>query len=504
MAGPRTLTRQQYLATPVGKRDQNFQGYLQYIAKARARTLGAAQTDPLGQTQPGVIAATIKQIVGRLPAPLTNTQISTQAQGMLDPVVQRITSGIQAQGQNAANTIGGYTRQLSADLAASAPAGVNAAYNPAEQATAAANAALADRVTGAGTDASNALASRLASINDPTVAATTGTVAQNATGAGNAAYATGNASLEQMLTNHATATDYANKLPGIVDLGGVQQAGQAQGALNKQLGDSLTQVESQLPGIVQALRSSSDTNATNRAQLASDLYQALTGQNITKATAKAGLTLDTAKAVAGAASAPDATLSKTYGYKVDQYGNAIPDANGNIQPLPGYKVGNNGTVVPPPKGGGKTGAKPPSATQTAALIQKWHDGTPTKSQVEDANPDSNGNPVYHTKTVPGKGVPFQQALQRLITMGYDNKTAREKLQGYYKRGDNGRGWLTNEEQGALAKAKVTPRAYTNSGVGYLRPDQAAALKQVGLLPPGHWIQGRTNVKDLGPVYIIEP
>lgn len=251
-------------------------------------------TDPFATFNEPQINAHVKQIVGRLPAPQTDQQIQSQAQGMLDPVVAQITSAINARAQAGGQSIGGYTDQLAKNLMG-ARGQVDQAYAPAEQGTAATNAALADRLSGAGNATSDALASRLASIGSPDVTGqAAGAVRQAGTGSGNALYASGSASLEQLLGNHATAADYAGKLPDLARLGGLQQLGALQGRAQQDIRDQTAQVTSQLPSIVQGLRSQSDARANNRASVAADLYQFLTGQNTTRATAKAGLVGDAA------------------------------------------------------------------------------------------------------------------------------------------------------------------------------------------------------------------
>lgn len=65
-----------------------------------------------------------------------------------------------------------------------------------------------------------------------------------------------------------------------------------------------------------------------------------------------------------AAPMPDATLSKAYGYAVDQYGDAIPKADGSVNVLPGYKLTKDGTVAKV----GSTTSKP--KTLTPQEVQK--------------------------------------------------------------------------------------------------------------------------------------
>src|SRR5436309_285610 len=98
---------------------------------------GVAPRDPFAQQTPQQIAQVIGQALARLPAALSPAQIraqvagygatlpkpssagqiQTQAQGMLDPVIQRITAAISQRAAGQANAVGGYTNQLAHNLA---------------------------------------------------------------------------------------------------------------------------------------------------------------------------------------------------------------------------------------------------------------------------------------------------------------------------------------------------------------------------------------------------
>ena len=143
----------------------------------------------------------------------------------------------------------------------------------------------------------------------------------------------------------------------------------------------------------------------------------------------------------------------------------------------------------------KTAKKVP--TSVASMVKTWRAGKTTK------NPDG-------TTTTTGV-VSFSSAYKRLRSMGYDDKTVRRVLDGYYKRGQFGRGWLTNEEQAALRAGQPYvsgPRVKVgNVGVttinghrqGYLTVTQATILRAQKMLPRG-WT-GRLNGTV---VYYIDP
>lgn len=311
--------------------------------------------DPFAQVN---VHQQIRSLIGTMPPPLTPAQVTARTAGMLDPVVAQITQAIQARAKAGMDTVGGYANSLADSLAQSGEQNVRNAYAPAEAGTAAANSALADRISGAGNTNSDALAARLASINepgatDPAVAA----LRTAATGAGNASYAVGNASLEQMLAEHGAASAYANKLPDIARLTGIQQGENVQGTANSDLASQLGPIYAQVPTLVENMRNAQDTKQSNYQSRADSLYTTLTGQNTTRAVAKAGL---------AKTSQPDATLSSRLGYLVDSTGRAIPNAKGEGQLLPGFKWNAAGTGTEKVAKASKPAAAPKVSTPLSA------------------------------------------------------------------------------------------------------------------------------------------
>lgn len=153
------------------------------------------------------------------------------------------------------------------------------------------------------------------------------------------------------------------------------------------------------------------------------------------------------------------------------------------------------------------GAKLPTADEIWREIGAWQQGKAVTERVKDKNPDSNGNPVYRTVTKYQGKVGYQQAYNRLktsLTLGGMNPkdadaNARAYLDTSYPKGQNGRGWLTNEERAALTKAGVQNFVGKYQGHPYIATTQAAALQKAGLLPPGE--KGLINGKQ---VYYIAP
>lgn len=285
------------------------------------------------------IHAWIRNNLGAVPPVLTLEQARAGAQASIGQTVHDYTATSQGQARQGEAAVEGYAGSLAKGLAQTAPQNVHNAYAPAEAALAATNNALADRVSGAGNQAADDLAGRLASINSPNVTdpAVAG-LRQSAAGAGNATYATGNASLDQMIAEHASAADYAGKLPAFAQLAGIQQAGMVQGAAAKALADKLAPVYGQLPTLTQ--------NALTQNQGRRDAYQgradsaslALQGQNTSLAAVRAGLETAGVKAAAKAATPPRVSvqLSSANKFLTDVYGNPITRPDGNPIPYTPY------------------------------------------------------------------------------------------------------------------------------------------------------------------------
>lgn len=527
---PTTLTRQQFVQTAAAKNPgASYAKYLSFIAKRRGASptmtmgdngsifeqvpgktpylvkKGAAQNAPAGATAPDPLEpltqaeqdAIVRRTVGTMPTVTTPQQQQTQAQGLLDPVVQRITAAINAQAKSGTQAVQGYTNQL-ASIFGNAGQGVTNAFAPAEAATAAANSALADRVTGIGNQNSDALASRLASINapdavDPAVAA----LRQAAVGAGNASYATGDASLEQMLAQHGNASAYAAKLPDIARLSGVQQVANVQGQAGKDLADQLSPIYAQIPSLVQNIRNADQQAQQDYSSKKVSLIQTLLGENSTRAIARAGFAGTATKA-----SLPDATLSAKLGYLVDSTGAAIPNAKGETQILPGFKWNASGTATvktttpktktapkvstalsasngyltdtsgSPILRGGSTvpykpyvPPKPPKSNKPSASLFKqanseadtFYNGVPAHQRWD------SGSQKY--VAVPGTGsdyTPYPQALKKLIALSPSDptwpKVATSILNSRYKEGEGGRP-LTKKTQ---AKQNAQGKAFASS------------------------------------------
>jgi hypothetical protein len=204
----------------------------------------------------------------------------------------------------------------------------------------------------------------------------------------------------------------------------------------------------------------------------------------------------------------DAAKSNSTGYQVDSYGQPIYDANGNLQPIKGYKIGAGGTPVKIP-----TAKTTTAKTATPGEISSYL-GTlkPTQATQTITTRDANGNSTSHPAPYGAATYPvtFTAALKRLTTWGgMTDAEARQTLQSVYPRGTAGRGWLTNEEQAALRKAGLQSAAGVKTvkgyaPIGFLTINQHNALKGLGMLPDGHWIypKNKAGTMDLPARWVI--
>lgn len=223
------------------------------------------------------------------------------------------------------------------------------------------------------------------------------------------------------------------------------------------------------------------------------------------------------------APSPGSTRIQTFSsggneYAIDPSTGAIQQLTNNPRSGPALKAvkTKNGTELVDPRTGRtvrtlpsapgtSTSAKPPTPNELNQMVQAFKDGGLVRQTVALANPDKNGNTVYKTITKRSGKLGFQQAYNRLRALHVGDVDARHLLATVYKRGEQGRGWLTNEEQAVLKSIpQLTPHAHRYKGVGFLDRNQAAALQRLGLLPPGSWQDGgHTSTQDFGTVYVID-
>jgi hypothetical protein len=202
---------------------------------------------------------------------LTDAQIQTSAQGQLSPLIQQLTDSLNRQAQAGGQAITGYTSQLAQQLAPFQQSAANI-YGGAQQSQAASDAALSQKLSGEGGQQAQDLGARLASINAPgAVNAAVGQGMSDATGSGNALYATGSASLANLIASGAAEQSYAAKQPGLAGLAGEQQIGGLQSSIANSLASGTDKINAQAPGIVSGLQSDRSALLGRKEALRGDL-----------------------------------------------------------------------------------------------------------------------------------------------------------------------------------------------------------------------------------------
>lgn len=278
----------------------------------------------------------INRAVARLGLPLTDAQIQTNAQGQLSPLIQQLTDSLNRQAQSGTAAIGGYTSDLAKALGGYQQNAQNI-YSGAQQSQAASDNALTAKLAGEGGQQAQDLGARLASINAPGATnAAVGAATQNAIGSGNALYATGSASLANLIASGAAEQSYAGKLPGLAGLAGEQQLGGLQHSIASSLADKTAGIEAQAPGIVSGLQTQRSDLLGKKETLRGDLNTFFS----TRDNQKAALAQERA-----ALGLPDPSLSGKVGVVVDKTGKPVPGADGKPQVLPGYHNTPSGGVA---------------------------------------------------------------------------------------------------------------------------------------------------------------
>jgi hypothetical protein len=481
------------------------------MAASPSRTLAPSPYGPMSATQ---IANTIAGYGAKLPQPVGEGALQQRAQGMVDPLVQSISDRIGARAKAGSSAIGGYASKLAESLAPFQQNETNI-WTQAQKSEAATDAALSSAQKGDGNALASELAGKLGQINAPqtSVDAYANSQATTGAGAGNALLARGSASLSDLISHGAASADYASKQPGIARSQGLTDIRDLNLASGRELADQTSQVQQQIPGIVAALRSENDQKRTNAANSKLDIFKFLTSRNDAIGAGSSKAALDAAKfatdtkykydalnatntrahdaAAATAARAKETAaaraaqtsfsnqlaFAKTYGYD--------PVTN---QTLPGYTRDKSGQVVKLKTGGAKGHL---TDAQTAKLVQQWHDGTlkPITTIARDDNgnkiTNSSGAPETTTQTVPTGQMDYSEAYKMLRAFGKSDGQARQVLNTVYQRGDQGRSWVTNEEQAVLRAAGVKASATVMEGRAVLSQKQVTALRAAGVkLPPG--------------------
>jgi cell wall-associated NlpC family hydrolase len=188
--------------------------------------------------------------------------LSQQAQAELDPLIAAISGAANKKAAAAEAAIKGYTDSYAHQLAGM---DAGAPYSGAEQQQAAVDSSLRQALTGGGNDLASQLASRLSALQGSSGAGALGqegqALASQGESAGNTRLASGSAALSALLGEHAAASSFSKKLPGLAKLSGLQGLKQAEGNAQQEIGQGTIQAEGQLPSIVQQLRSARQARA---------------------------------------------------------------------------------------------------------------------------------------------------------------------------------------------------------------------------------------------------
>ena len=185
---------------------------------------------------------------------------------------------------------------------------------------------------------------------------------------------------------------------------------------------------------------------------------------------------------------PSASLSRANGYMTATDGSPIRDAKGNLQVLPGFKATQNGGVVKTTKVSSSTN------NLSASSVQSFVHGL----SVNKKDPKTGKAMLYPDGTpVIGHKMQYMAAYKYLRSRGVSDVDARTALDTTYKKGQDGRAWLTNEEQAVIrrsfvglgskrpAKALVYTDPKSGQKLGYLTPNQFQILQQAGVAPLVH-------------------
>jgi hypothetical protein len=180
-----------------------------------------------------------------------------QAQTEIDPIIAAITGAANKKAAAAEAAIKGYTDSYAQQLGGM---DAGAPYSGAETQQAAVDASLRQALAGGGSDLASQLSARLAALQGSSgagaLAQEGGALASQGESAGNTRLASGSAALSALLGEHAAASSFSKKLPGLAKLSGLQGLRQSEGNAQQEISQGTLQAEGELPSIVQQIRSS--------------------------------------------------------------------------------------------------------------------------------------------------------------------------------------------------------------------------------------------------------
>jgi hypothetical protein len=493
--GPRTLSRSQFLQKKPGG---TYSKYLSFINKRRTPAAtgapaGGGRVDPLAPMSPAAIDQIVNRFSGMYGAPVDDAHLQADAKAQLDPIIAAITGDINKRASTSTSAIAANAGALAKELGT---IDYQAPYRTAKTDQANVDAALRASLAGQGGNGlADDLSKRLAMIDDPAVAATATGLADRGSALGTTELARGSTNLGSLIASAAAAGEYGVKQPGIAKLSGLQDIAGVNKQAVSDISDKTATLLGQIPTIVANLRSSNDAKRANAAQAAAQIYETLTGQNITKATAKAGLVNDAAKVTAETAPSYDATVSRSLGYRADQYGNPIGK---QITPLPGYHVdAKSGAVTKDVKPAPVSKPKPLStADRQKALdrIDEYYYGVPPKKQYDSSR--------HSFVDVPGTGVPavdYHTAIANLVAgFGYSEQQATMLANTRYKPGEDGRPQSAAQIQAEKkAKQKAAAAAHDAAVTGFRQGETSTKTEDSKV--PNSWNPADDPIVAPGPL-----
>lgn len=331
-------------------------------------------------------------------------QARQQVMGSVNPVVAEIQRAIGDRIRSGMASITGLTNQYAQNLAPIAGQS-REIFDRAQTSQQGSDTALANRLGQVGQIAGGELAAKMNAIGAPqrAVAETAGVVPTTATGAANAGFAQGSATLGELISRGAGAQDYAAKLPGFARLGGIQAAGQLQGNLSRDLAEQIGAIQAKVPGMVQETTTSLRSNELaqeaarqNRFILEREYGRKVSNDAFDKRYKVAGYNLQVQKAAQGY----DATLARI----------GIQDKNLALRAAElDYKMS-----LPRTKKGGFTAQqKQHLAVQALETAKTDFDGGYTDPGTGDFIDTGKKQPVETLKDLLAANVPFKIAVKAL-------------------------------------------------------------------------------------------
>jgi cell wall-associated NlpC family hydrolase len=331
--------------------------------------------------------------------------IMQQAQTEIDPIIAAITGAANKKAAAAEAAIKGYTDSYAHQLGGQ---DAGAPYSGAETEQAAVDASLRQALAGGGSDLASQLSARLAALQGSSgagaLAQEGGALASQGESAGNTRLASGSAALSALLGEHAAASSFSKKLPGLAKLSGLQGLRQSEGNAQQEISQGTMQAEGELPSIVQQIRSSRQAAAALRSENAyrgAELQQGQQRLGIESFRAQTSAAQGNARIQiegerAAQAASHDRALERmarlNYGLSAQRLILAQSKAM-QIQHSGGLTAGEYGTL----------------RQKASKDLQSYYDGVAAKYQI---GPD--GNRVLVSGTGPGSAKTYQQAIKHLI------------------------------------------------------------------------------------------